>query len=382
MPTFFQLRPRSSQAMGLAAVFSSALSLLAMFCPAAGAEVRPGLSPGGNFALEQWKLVVPVDKEGLFTGKALTVLPAQLAGPTGYTSPWFHTASDGAMTFWTPVSGATAEIAPNGDPRSELREMIDPSNDQVNWDSFGSALLEAQLKVMQVPAGDGLIIVGQAHSHRPGRKTAPLAKLYYKYDFVKQTGKLLTNLQTLPDPQTTPYSVHEVARDIKLGQAFTYQIKVSRSGTEPAVVAVSVDNGAPAQMTMNPAWDPVTFYFKAGAYLNSATSATDGGLVKFYRLAASHPANGLSIVTPSALPAATVGSPYKFALQARGGIGGSTWRLVSGFPPAGLSLGTDGVIGGSALPSAVTSKPNDVMVQVRDANGSTFAKKFSILVTP
>ncbi|MES2818161.1 MAG: polysaccharide lyase family 7 protein [Pseudomonadota bacterium] len=367
MPRLFA---RSNHALGT-------LCLGLVISSTAHAELDPSLPPGGNFALENWSVTLAVDAQGGVTGKPLTLRPAQLSGPTGYSSPpSIYTSADGAMTFWAPLNGAAS--GGSSSPRSELREMIDPSSNAINWDSSGTALLDAQLKVMQVPSSDGTVIVGQVH----GYNSAPLVLVYYRYNAISKTGRLIAKLQGTPI-QGPPFWQHVIADDIKLGQAFTYQIRVERTESGPAVASVSANNGPAATMTMDPSWDTETFYFKAGSYLHShGSSATEGALVKFYRLAASHPANGLTIVTNAALPVAKVGSPYAVTLQARGGTGAGTWRLVSGFPPKGLSLSADGVISGSPLPDAVSSKPNDLMVQVRDANGSTFAKKLSIIVRP
>lgn len=354
----------------------SALGGFASIAPFANAELKTGVAPGANIALQNWNITVPADANGNTNGQASTVYPPRLEGASGYTSQWFYTASDGAMSFWTPVNGATT--GGSNHPRSELREMIDASTNAVNWDSYGTSILDAQAKVIQVPPSDGMVIVGQVHGHG----SAPLVLVYYKYDAAKKTGKLYAKLQGTPI-QGPPFWQHVVASDIRLGQAFTYQIKVSRSAGEPAIAAVSANNGVPATMTMAASWDPETFYFKAGSYLHTyGTSATEGALVKFYRLAASHPANGLTISSNAALANAKIGRPYSATLVARGGIGGGSFSLVSGFPPAGLSLARDGSISGTPLASPSTGKANDFTVQVRDANGATSAKKFSILVMP
>ena len=337
------------------------------------AELAPDIAPGGNFALENWRLDFPVE---IGADGIASIQPEQLSGPNGFVySPWFFTSADGAMTMWAPVNGATA--GGSSHPRNELREMIDPGNHEVNWDSSGNSILDAQLRILQVPS-DGILIVGQVH----GFEAAPLVLVYYRYDAAKQTGKLMTKLQGTP-VLGPPYSQHVIASDIKLGQTFTYQIKVERQPGGPATVSVSANGGVPAQMVMDSSWDGVGMYFKAGSYLHvSGDSSSEGGLVKFYRLATSHPANGLLINTASKLPNAQANIPYSAQLTFRGGVGGGTWSLVSGFPPKGLSLDPQGLISGTPLPSAVSAKDNDFMVRVRDANGSTYSKKFSIVVNP
>lgn len=192
------------------------------------------------------------------------------------------------MTFWTPINGATA--GGSSSPRAELREMLDPTNLGVTWSGAGESVQDALLKVMQVPR-DGIVIVGQVH----GYGSAPLILLYYRYDFAKQTGRVIAKLQGLPE-QGPPYTNHVLATDIALGETFSYQMKVSHN------VAMASANGGPvATMAMDPAWNSETFYFKAGAYLHMhGDSATEGARVKFYRLAASHPNDGLFVNSPAA----------------------------------------------------------------------------------
>nr|WP_298143171.1 polysaccharide lyase family 7 protein [uncultured Pseudomonas sp.] len=348
-------------------------ALLSLTIERSHAELAPDLAPGGNFALENWRLDFPVE---IGSDGIASIQPAQLSGPNGFVyAPYFYTTSDGAMTMWTPVNGATA--GGSSHPRNELREMIDPGNHEVNWTSSGNSILDAQLRILQVPS-DGILIVGQVH----GFDAAPLVLVYYRYDAAKQTGKLMTKLQGTP-VLGPPYTQHTIATDIKLGQTFTYQIKVERQPGGPATVSVSANSGIPAQMVMDSSWDGVGMYFKAGSYLHiSGTSSSEGGLVKFYRLATSHPANGLLIRTASKLPNARANTPYSIQLAFSGGVGGGTWSLVSGFPPSGLALDPQGLISGTPTSGAISTKDNDFMVRVRDANGSTYSKKLSILVNP
>ncbi|MDT4837299.1 Alginate lyase [compost metagenome] len=335
----------------------------------ASADLHTGVPPGGNFALENWNLTVPQDADGGTSGTAVTVRPDQLSGPNGYQSRWFRTdPGDGAMTFWTPINGATA--GGSSSPRSELREMLDPSTLGLNWSGAGESVQDALLKVLQVPS-DGIVIVGQVH----GYGSAPLIMVYYRFDAAKGTGRVIAKLQGLPE-QGPPFTNHVLAEDVNLGETFSYQMRVSRN------VAMASANGGPvARMAMDPAWNGETFYFKAGAYLHMhGSSANEGARVKFYRLAASHPNDGLFVNSAAALPNASAGQPYLAQLYSTGGLGGATWKLVSGHPPAGLSLSADGVVRGTPAASAVSPIAHWFVAQVRDVNGSTHHKKFSILV--
>ena len=81
------------------------------------------------------------------------------------------------------------------------------------------------------------------------------------------------------------------------------------------------------------------------------------------------PAVKALVVDPTALPAAVVNVAYSATLTATGGVQPYTWSLASGSLPAGLSLSTGGVIGGT--PTALGS--TTFKVQVTDAQTPTAA---------
>lgn len=346
------------------ALFGSAL-LGSLLLGESHADLYRNVPPGGNFALEDWNITIPADADGGNSGDALILRPDLIAGPQGYQGRWFNTdKNDGAMTFWAPLNGAT--IGGSSSPRSELREF------PLIWNGAGSSVLDAMVKVVQVPS-DGMVIVGQVHGHG----SPPLIMIYYLYDHAAGTGQVIAKLQETPI-QGPPYSKHVLATGVDLGETFSYQLKVENNRA-----MASVDGGEPARMAMSPAWDGENFYFKAGAYLHMhGDSASEGGRVKFYRLAASHPNDGLLINSRAILPPARAGSPYLEQLYSTGGRGGATWKLVSGHPPAGLHLAPDGVLSGTPEARAVSERAHWFMVQVSDVNGSTHAKTFSIVIRP
>ncbi|MGC4055876.1 MAG: lamin tail domain-containing protein [Paludibaculum sp.] len=58
------------------------------------------------------------------------------------------------------------------------------------------------------------------------------------------------------------------------------------------------------------------------------------------------------ILTDAVLPEATVGSAYSQQLAAAGGSGTYSWSVLSGLPPAGLSLATGGLLSGTPTATA------------------------------
>jgi len=102
--------------------------------------------------------------------------------------------------------------------------------------------------------------------------------------------------------------------------------------------------------------------------------ATGGTATRALSLVA---AEGLSIKTPTALPAATEGASYSQTLLAAGGTAPYTWSVSVGAPPPGLSLNaSSGLISGT--PSAAGSY--SFIVQVQDAQQQTATKAFTVAV--
>src|SRR5581483_8334714 len=88
-----------------------------------------GAPPKAILDLDHWSLTIPVDSTGGTSGVADTVTTSELLD--GYTSQWFYGTADNGVAFWAPVNGART---PNSQyARSELREVVDPANESVNW---------------------------------------------------------------------------------------------------------------------------------------------------------------------------------------------------------------------------------------------------------
>jgi hypothetical protein len=131
-----------------------------------------GKAPGENFDLALWKITLPVDKSGAFSGTALEVSPI----PATYTNKdYFYTAADGAMVFMAPVEGATTSGSHY--PRSELREMA-AGNKLAAWTIAEGGSLSAIVSVNEVPktsaGATGRVVIGQIHG-----PDDELCRLYY-----------------------------------------------------------------------------------------------------------------------------------------------------------------------------------------------------------
>jgi parallel beta-helix repeat protein len=135
------------------------------FRASAVVRLNPAKPPGSNFDLSHWKLTLP-------DAVASEIPAAQLTA--GSTNSFFFTGADGAMVFWCPVTGGTT--SGSSYPRAELRELLDPENDNVNWTGYGTHILNAQCKVTQIPSSKKTII-GQIHSF--SGNAYPLIKLQF-----------------------------------------------------------------------------------------------------------------------------------------------------------------------------------------------------------
>jgi large repetitive protein len=86
------------------------------------------------------------------------------------------------------------------------------------------------------------------------------------------------------------------------------------------------------------------------------------------------PTPALSITT-SGLPLATVGAAYSTTLSASGGSGAKSWTIASGSLPAGLSLGSNGVLSGTPTAPGTTSFTANV-----SSGGANSQRQFSLAV--
>jgi len=256
---------------------------VATFCiPALSAlALDPARPPGGNFDLSHWKLTIP-------DANASEFYPARLTA--GLTNSSFYTGADGAMVFWCPVTGGTTSSSSY--PRSELRELLDPNDDNVNWTGYGTHILNAQCKVTRIPSSQK-VIIGQIHSFTGN--AYPLVKLQFNNGTVEALVKQSPNSSA---------DTKLFFPNVGLSNAITYQIRV-----ENGLLSMTV-NGSNQSVNVfqtDPDWTNQTFYFKAGNYCQDNSGVTsEGASVSFYQLSVTHgsapnkplPPTSLRIVPP------------------------------------------------------------------------------------
>ncbi len=294
----------------------------------------PAQPPGGNFDLSHWKIQLPTSN-GILTGTGGSVdekTAAQLSA--GFTNAFFYTATDGAMTFWTPDNGATTSGSSH--PRSELREMINPNDSGVNWNLNGFHLLTAQLKVLQVPSDTQKVCLGQIH--QPNYLTdgvTPSANNEQMFMFDLGNQKIYANINLDGNQSSTFSKTFISGASVATNTLINYSLCVSngllRMVLNNVTNAWNLYSGTNYQGHIAQNWTPAssnTVYFKAGSYnqtVNTCGCSNDGARVAFYSLTRWHSA----AITNQ--PAGVVSGPGSNVTFTVGAIGNSAlsyqWRL-------------------------------------------------------
>jgi alginate lyase len=229
--------------------------------------------PSSILDLAHWKLTLPVDGHHGTTGEAIEIQTAELLA--GYRSGYFCANPTGGVKFWAPVDGATTNDSEY--PRSELRYMLDPDDDNANFSPDTSdAALSARLVVERVPSSTRKVVVGQVH----GFQTNAFIKLRYLYDPATNTGSIAALVNEDPDASgSTNYGSIDGLRS---GDAFTYSIAFA-----DREITIKINGHVLTSFHVQHGWLHEPMYFKAGAYDQAnGSSSTDGGRVTFLSLGA------------------------------------------------------------------------------------------------
>ncbi len=231
------------------------------------------LPPGGNFDLSIWSLQMPIGSGS----SPKTVAPTQLAGVNGFTdSNYFYTnKTDGAMIFMDPATGITT--AKSLHCRTELREIA-------NWAATGTNTMAVTGELVQVGGGsDGHVTIGQVFDYSTGK---PLCELEYYND---GTFRLLLE-KTSAGGSADFYTLGAQF----IGNQYTFSLSLTG-----AILTVTV-NGAKTTYTPDKSFNGAQYYFKCGAYDQSAIkgipSITPYTIVKVYSVNVQH-SNTVQIMT-------------------------------------------------------------------------------------
>jgi PKD repeat protein len=336
------------------ATFASVLSVLLWLTVATVWALDPAKPPSGNFDLSHWYLGLPVDSSGGTNGASASISTDALTN--GYTSQWFYTGPDGAMTFWAWVVGATTDKS--GYPRSELRELLSPPATDTNWVGYGTHILDGQCKVLQLPSTKK-VIIGQIHGYTGA--ALPLVKVEYANGTLE--GIIKTNAND--DGSDFTYTFGSTG----LSNSITYEIKVVNG-----LVTIAM-NGITNSLNVfhsDPAWATNTLYFKAGDYCQDNSGPTnEGARIAFYALTVSH---APSITNQPASQSVATGSNVTFSV---GALGNPPLKYIWQLNNVPINNATNAQL---AIPNAQLTNAGTYSVIVTDLIGSVTSSNATLTV--
>lgn len=240
----------------------------------AEAAIRTLTAPAVVFDLRPYRLGLPVDGNGRPRGEAATISNAELNGPPGYQSDYFHLQSDGALVFRAPSNGATTTPGVGSDhTRSELRELYRGAGSS-EWTNRIGGTLRADCLVHKTALRASATVIGQIHA---------LDSMMMLLVFRPKAGTVSAVVLDAPGRSAAREIV--LAEGVAKGDRLRYAIQwIGRT------LSVTV-NGRTGNLTTAPEWDGVPVYFKAGAYSTAPASGNlplDATEVWFYALQIQH----------------------------------------------------------------------------------------------
>ena len=212
-------------------------------------------SPGDQFNLNNWKLTLP-------DSSASEKSPSQLDTDE----------DDGSMTFYCPGNGGKTDTAKY--PRSELRQLCNPSNDRYNWkasSSGGYNYVDGKYRIGKLDSSSRKVVIQQIHAY----DGPPLIKIQY------QSGKVYALIKTDQDgDDEDKYTLGSVDDD----EIFSLKTVVS-SG----YLKVYFKGSQKTNLKVKSYWSGYTNFFKAGNYIQSSSSSAYAYIHIYY----------LKVYTPS-----------------------------------------------------------------------------------
>lgn len=250
--------------------------------------------------LSHWKVTIPA---GEGRGGAISVAPPNILDyATDETlKPYmYNDSTSGALVFYAYPSSATT--ANTKYSRSELREQMEPGNDDVNWTFARGGVLTARISMDEVTrASNGKyhkVIIVQIHGRltneqrdridQKDNNAPPMLKIYW------QDGKIRVKTKVLKYSQTTGKGIlYEEAWEDDKGytfqeevgfRKFTIEVKVSDG---KMVVSLNKNEYAVYDDANIKRWGVFENYFKAGNYFQSRDAGAFAK-VNFYELEVTH----------------------------------------------------------------------------------------------
>ena len=252
---------------------------------------------------KNWKVTLPVDENN--NGSPDEYKPSDLVNG-GYRNiaavqPFMYDdTSDAGLVFYTFPENSTSNSKYS---RTELRELISPSNSKINWSLETGGTLKGKLKMMEISKDNSSsreyhrTIVMQIHGilsvsdvnklNASSNNGPPLIKLYwedgYLWSFKKSLVDEATSGDDLLDVSNSTWTDEKHNMGYVGFDAFEFRITASAGKLE-----LQLNNETPyIYQDVSLAKWPFENYFKAGNYLNSTASGAFAR-VKYYQLTVSH----------------------------------------------------------------------------------------------
>lgn len=250
-----------------------------------------------NIDLSHWKITIPAGEE-----KPIEVGPPEILDfeNNAVLKPYFYKdPKDGALVFYAYPAQTTRNTKYS---RSELREQMEPGNNNKNWTFADGGKMRGTLSVPEVTqnsVGDyHRVIIMQIHGRLTNKQrdligeddnnAPPILKIYWDEGRIRVKTKVLKDLKA-----TDEEILHEKAWGDDEGRNFKEIV-----GTGKFTLEVVVSKGK-MTVTLNDKetfvyddisiqrWGVFENYFKAGNYFQSRDEGSFG-IVKYYELEVSH----------------------------------------------------------------------------------------------
>lgn len=250
--------------------------------------------------LSHWSVTTPAVNE---KGRATTVEPPEIlnyATDERLIPYMYNDSTDGTLIFYAyPSEGTTANTKYS---RSELREQMEPGNNNVNWTFAQGASIKGKLAMEEVTKdAEGKyhkVIIMQIHGRltdeqrdligQKDNNAPPILKIYWDKGKIRVKTKILKNINLTGDNL-----LHEEAWDDDEGfnfeqvvgfRKFTLEVKVSEG--KMVVVLNNTEYKVYENIHIRK-WGVFENYFKAGNYFQSRDEGAFAK-VKYYSLEVKH----------------------------------------------------------------------------------------------
>lgn len=255
-----------------------------------------------NFS--NWKITLPVDENN--NGSPDEYQPTDLVN-FGYQSlapvmPFMYDdVNDSSLVFYTYPDVSTTNSSYS---RTELRELINPTNSRDNWSLQQGGIMEGRLKVVDISEDNennnrqyhntivmqihGIISEEDMEAHNfSSNNGPPLIKIRWIDGFIYSYKKSLVDENTSGDDLLETSSATWVDASTNMGyvgfEEFNFKIKASTGKLELQLN----DNDPLVYEDVSLSKWPFENYFKAGNYLGS-TNPNAFSYVKYYNLSVTH----------------------------------------------------------------------------------------------